>query len=1632
MGEGDTEVQAPAEEVAKEEVTAEEATAEEATAEPLQQKSSRLLDAISKARELGADGVDALNSALANLRGIATERINQIGNRIDDLQQKMRNITKASTIPSATMGDLNGKQVNYNGEQATVRVSEGGAVSLETPTQIVDLENVTPTTLAADAKVEVIAPAVEFNPKTDRYVDNDNVVINNVEYGINTNAEGNVVGLALKDGSNQVITNEELMKRAEVIRNTEGNVAPATQTMVSPAVQSDIDALSQEIAALEAERSTIEQETAEPAPAEAPVETDAERRFRGAVLSQTGISLEDLGKLIAILTKANKNVKIIADKAKMVAFLIEKGLSPEQANQVKGVRIGDTVYINPELATVDTPIHEFAHIWGELCKKQRPELWKRGLTLIKMSKYYKELVQRIKDNPELSNLYKTDAQIREEALIQAIGERGATIFDDNKLQLMWNNWVASFDNFIKKVLGLPMNTDITKMKLSEFLDMAATEVLTGKGTGVGGEMAIEKTKAANDFEVQVNAWQAQQSPTQLTKIINDGIKAKLTKAQIINILVKSGGMTVEDATNAYNDVKAGNAINVAPAPAPAAAPSPTTTTAPSPTTTTTTATPSPAAAPSPAPTPTGPRFATRIADAIESMSNGVFDNSVKQALIDNIKAARTQIRQALTREKAMRKELVDMLKTLKQNGNLSQSQALSLLRAFATTDIYSDVAVDKFVNYSMNMMQKSQSRFEASNRKSIISKIADLVNKSKRKMVTSSGKPRARALDAVGNSFFVHVNRIVRAAINDDINEMANISAELGSKQTEIYEALVKEANGEPITAQEADLLDLQYAFDAFGDMMNLSNEELANLYEDLKSARGLSIENMKAFRHARAAEQKLVSERVDQEVKTLNKALYNPDGSLKSQNQRMRDKKAIRAELEKGNIFKATKLYVTSLNNKSLTNLSRWLRDSISNLETITTILGKGTSDFFTKQIYDKLFVAEEVQRRGYQSQMEKMNELATKNGFKDFKDLASALSSGKTYTIDTGTESYILDKDEMLRIYALSLNEIQRNKLMNMGIADAQINEIKNILGDDLVNFANDVVDYLSNEYYNETNSAYVDEYNTRLPRIENYFPTRTVRSNTTANLIQGNFSQVFRADNASALSNRIDKTGEIILDEGFINTLEGHFQQIERFKTFAPVVRELNYVFSSSAFDAYIEETGTKKLMNLLIRNTVIPDGGNPFPTTKSSIFDKYAGFALAFKAMQIPKQAVAAVAAYEDYRLLKNRSTPILDAVGFAYDLGVAFMTLPKQIKKAREISASFNERYEEGLKGNIASTTSGRGGLRSIKQRSGILGKLYRGTKSAASLPTFLGDTLSVMGYMAVYNRNIANGMSPEKAAMEFNKYNKTLQSRNASDRNALQNEQNSLIKTFTMFGSSAFLQMNKVIQSADKIAAKTFKFAKTGDKSNLPSVSEFRAFMLNLGVANALFAWASYAFKITLGDEEDEDEAFSEMMMALFGLNLLTQLPILGDALELIWTSIKGEGISPKGASLNPYTTVAIKTIKGIKDEDIFEATKPIIELAIGSSIDPAIGLYGLATSTSQQEADESFYKVIGLSKSYQPTIDYGETADQYKARVKKQRAKLKEEDPDLYLKIYGEDPVEEETEKEPKEKEKDRKANLN
>ena len=122
-----------------------------------------------------------------------------------------------------------------------------------------------------------------------------------------------------------------------------------------------------------------------------------------------------------------------------------------------------------------------------------------------------------------------------------------------------------------------------------------------------------------------------------------------------------------------------------------------------------------------------------------------------------------------------------------------------------------------------------------------------------------------------------------------------------------------------------------------------------------------------------------------------------------------------------------------------------------------------------------------------------------------------------------------------------------------------------------------------------------------------------------------------------------------------------------------------------------------------------------------------------------------------------------------------------------------------------------------------------------------------------MGYMANYNRNIANGMSKQKALKVFNDYNATQQSRRSSDKIPLQRSNNELTRTFTMFGSTLFLQINKTMTSLTSIM------------KGKATTKQVRDFALNLGIANALFVLTANLAKLIQGDDEDREEVMWKM-----------------------------------------------------------------------------------------------------------------------------------------------------------------------
>ena len=78
--------------------------------------------------------------------------------------------------------------------------------------------------------------------------------------------------------------------------------------------------------------------------------------------------------------------------------------------QAYGFTVGGKIYIDPRIATSETPIHEYAHLWAEALRKANQKEWQNVVELMKECKAVWEQVK--KEYPEL----KTDDEIAEDIL----------------------------------------------------------------------------------------------------------------------------------------------------------------------------------------------------------------------------------------------------------------------------------------------------------------------------------------------------------------------------------------------------------------------------------------------------------------------------------------------------------------------------------------------------------------------------------------------------------------------------------------------------------------------------------------------------------------------------------------------------------------------------------------------------------------------------------------------------------------------------------------------------------------------------------------------------------------------------------------------------------------------------------------------------------------------------------------------------------------------------------------------------------------------------------------------------------------------------------------------------------------
>ena len=874
----------------------------------------------------------------------------------------------------------------------------------------------------------------------------------------------------------------------------------------------------------------------------------------------------------------------------------------------------------------------------------------------------------------------------------------------------------------------------------------------------------------------------------------------------------------------------------------------------------------------------------------------------------------------------------------------------------------------------------------------VIKKIKAILKAKKKKGKTFSGRPTTAGLDAQGQQFFSMADNILGLILNKQDAEskisalrkakksvkvqaerLKNIVEKIASITNEVNEqlefVLEKQARGEELTRKESELIDKAIALDTFGNIESLTLENTEELLEEIKEERRQARIRLDENREAFAKEVKAMQEEAVSQLKKGFGFLFDEDGNPKTENDIKNEKKQIIQNLQRLKITSALKKYFKLWYSMEGAGISQWFRERISHLGTLSNILDvKGK--WFTENIYKSLNRMLEAQQKGYFEQIKKLDSIANSiDGItKGYREIRSLMSRGVIEIILKGKkEPFITNNQQLARIYAISKNDFQAARLKEMGFDEEVIENIKNILGPEVVEFVDKTVEYLGDEYFDTVNSVYEKINNVNLGYVENYFPVISENTESDSTMTDdGNFLGLLNIQNQSALKERTATDQEIILDEGFSSALDSYFQSMEKFKSHADGVKKITRALRSPSIQTVLEQTGMKGVFYKGIGAAINPHIFKETNPKLERIIDNFVPAVLAFKIVQIAKQATSFIQAFEDYNFRADgkKSPPGVDLLMYALDTAWVAVTLPYQIKKAYKMSATLKARFAAALQGDVVGLEAGRKTFTSISKSNSLWGKALRAFKILGAAYTVIGDALGVMGYMANYNRNIRNGMSQEKALEAFNDYNATQQTRRDTERSPIQRSNNLLIRAFTSFSSTLFLQMNKVMQSSTNIR-------RSIGEGKMPLKKDVRALILNYAVANVLFTFMSNLAMFIQGDEEDIEEAMSRLKDAAKGLNILYSLPLIGSASENAIRKSRGERPRMGGGIVNPVDRLFFDVYKGISEKDYEFAVRKTVNIALGTNLDPFAAMYN---EFGQDEFNEDFiYEILGISKSYRP-----------------------------------------------------------
>lgn len=259
--------------------------------------------------------------------------------------------------------------------------------------------------------------------------------------------------------------------------------------------------------------------------------------------------LENAQKLIDRLKKAFPSVKIYVSKPMfdnvMASDKVRKYVKDGMV--IYGVTVDGDIYINPDIhdsasALFNTSIHEFGHVWSNFLQTtaRGKELYTKGVALIEQAAKTDEKIKAMYAE-QLKKFDGDKKRALNEMVSILIGNKGAD-FVNQTLAGRFKNWLKAVFTFIKSEFKLSRDLtseQIQDMTLDQFIGTALADIFSGQ--------RLTTTKAQEQqLKNPEVAFSARQSPESIIKMG----RANGFSEESIKKVLRGRGLTEEEITKA--------------------------------------------------------------------------------------------------------------------------------------------------------------------------------------------------------------------------------------------------------------------------------------------------------------------------------------------------------------------------------------------------------------------------------------------------------------------------------------------------------------------------------------------------------------------------------------------------------------------------------------------------------------------------------------------------------------------------------------------------------------------------------------------------------------------------------------------------------------------------------------------------------------------------------------------------------------------------------------------------------------------------------------------------------------------------------------------------------------------------